>query len=384
MFLDSIFRPNPKVLEKQKNVKGLIKALCYMKDSNIRKAAARALGNIGDMTALDPLLSALVDTDRYVGEAAEESLRKIVPQWAGTASVRVHVSEFINALGNRSLEDVIRRRAAIYLGKIRDIMALESLVAALKQSEWRVRNAAQEALSNMPDAAIPRLIEALQDSNKDVREGAAYALSHMSNAAKRLVDVLRDQNSKLGTRYRVASALGVMNWETQDATERAWLLTAQRKWDDACAYGGLAVEPLAAALKEVGDDGDKRQIVIALGKLREPKALPYLIEAIKIAKGQDIAAYIAKALKRLNAKVVLQYEPQCFMCHAGTIGPIHSAVVLSESSERTCDRCGEKYTYWTEEHDETVYLKIQRLVVPANYRDAVTNFYFPLNVWAEQ
>jgi len=46
-------------------------------DSNVRRHAAKALGEIGDERAIGPLTEALDDEDEYVREAASEALEKI-------------------------------------------------------------------------------------------------------------------------------------------------------------------------------------------------------------------------------------------------------------------------------------------------------------------
>jgi len=63
-------------MEKKKDVKGLIKALRH-RDKDVRISAARALGEIGDTRAVDPLTRALKDKNLAVQEAVKEALQKI-------------------------------------------------------------------------------------------------------------------------------------------------------------------------------------------------------------------------------------------------------------------------------------------------------------------
>jgi HEAT repeat protein len=64
--LDFLFwlKPNIKRMESRKDVRGLIKALKYKRDSFVRTEAARALGAIGDARAVEALTHALRDPDR--------------------------------------------------------------------------------------------------------------------------------------------------------------------------------------------------------------------------------------------------------------------------------------------------------------------------------
>jgi len=77
--------PNVQKLRAQKDVKGLIKALAYPKDWHICKAAAEALGQIGDSRAVEPLTTALGDEDRFVREIAEEAVHRIASEGGSDA-----------------------------------------------------------------------------------------------------------------------------------------------------------------------------------------------------------------------------------------------------------------------------------------------------------
>ena len=68
--------PNIEELKASKNLKGLIEAL-NDKYGDFRLEAARALGNIWDSRAIEPLIEALKDEDNYVREAARAALEKI-------------------------------------------------------------------------------------------------------------------------------------------------------------------------------------------------------------------------------------------------------------------------------------------------------------------
>src|ERR1035438_7343814 len=97
--------PNVPILESKHDVKGLIKALRYRKDSRERSDAAWYLREVGDARAIEPLIVALSDSDRRVRSSAARSL-----------------------------------------GQFGDARAIEPLIAALTDSDWDVRkNAARVA-----------------------------------------------------------------------------------------------------------------------------------------------------------------------------------------------------------------------------------------------
>ncbi|RMD59060.1 MAG: NACHT domain-containing protein, partial [Nitrospirae bacterium] len=71
----------------------------------------------------------------------------------------------------------VRKRAAEALGKIGDTRAVEPLIEALGDDDWRVRERAAEALVKIGDAkAVDALIKALGDDDSWLRWSAAYAL----------------------------------------------------------------------------------------------------------------------------------------------------------------------------------------------------------------
>lgn len=79
--------PNVKKMEAKKDVGGLIKALSYWKDKNVRNDAATALGKIGDTRAVEPLIRALDDKDQDVCKEAASALETLgVPQGIAAAA----------------------------------------------------------------------------------------------------------------------------------------------------------------------------------------------------------------------------------------------------------------------------------------------------------
>ena len=70
-------KPDVKDMEKKNDVDGLIKALGYDKDVQVRREAAYTLGKIGTSIAVDPLIKALEDPDNYVRRQAADALGNI-------------------------------------------------------------------------------------------------------------------------------------------------------------------------------------------------------------------------------------------------------------------------------------------------------------------
>ncbi len=69
--------PNVLKMSEKLDVEGLIKALGYEKDCDVRRKAAKALGKIGDSRAVEPLMRAINDSDSEVRCAAAKALGEI-------------------------------------------------------------------------------------------------------------------------------------------------------------------------------------------------------------------------------------------------------------------------------------------------------------------
>ena len=128
-------RPNVQQLKSAADVDGLIEALGYRDDHNVRLAAASALGRIGDPRAVDPLISALDDRPR------------------------------------------VREVIITTLGEIGDPRAVESLIVALEDADWNIRSTIAKALGKVGDTRTSKsLVNLLRDKNEMVRWSASQAL----------------------------------------------------------------------------------------------------------------------------------------------------------------------------------------------------------------
>ena len=216
--------PDIKKLKTKHNVKGLIKAMDYRKDPQIRRAAAQALGQIRDPQALVPLVDALKDENVAVRQAAAWALGQI-----GDARVVKLLAPILQD------EDVTARAiAARALGQIGDAQAEEPLVAVagFNVEVWSVRQAAAWALDKIgwqPDSsevgavywivkrqwdkcveiggpAVEPLTAAFKDKDVAVRHAAIETLGKIGRAGLRpLVAAIEDPDE--GVRWRAAEAL---------------------------------------------------------------------------------------------------------------------------------------------------------------------------------
>jgi hypothetical protein len=291
--------PNIEKLREKGDIKGLIKALGYQKDAAVRQAATEALVEIG-ASAVEPLITALEDSTACdaaievltgIGLPAVGPLIAAARRWdsdklesqafgydeedgqmmevdlapntdtkalelgevppTGWAWVWKDPDAYPEETGYTlycvSLMDEMEARAltavARVLGRI-GAPAVEPLLSALKDDDWRVRVGAARALGRIGDSrAVKPLLSALKDDDWHVRVAAATALGRIgdSRAVEPLIGALKDPGGPV--RQSAAMALGQLG-------------------------DGCAIEPIKAAL-EVEDKPTGQIIgyIIALKKL---------------------------------------------------------------------------------------------------------------------
>jgi len=358
--------PNVKKLTDKRNVKKLIKALNYQKDTHnarpshtrlearsVRKAAADALGQIGDARAVEPLIAVVNDEirdvpnlvhpdDNVLARSAEEAGVPVfsvndelqdVPNLVHPDQVLARVAEkgdssfifgFRQAFGivkaivatdevslNDEIQDM-RSHAIDALGQIGDVGAVEPLVTVLnhryqhvyEQARYcYVREHAIDALGQIGDPrAVEPLIAILDDENWDVRAAAARALGQIGiPAVERLITALTASNEYV--RGAVAQALGQIG--DVRAVEPLIATLDDENWDvRAAAVGALgqigdprAVESLIAALKQ-RDRNVRGAVAKALGQIGDVRAVEPLISDLN-HRDRDVRAAAAEALDRL-------------------------------------------------------------------------------------
>src|SRR5262245_870291 len=259
----------------------LIDALRKEENVGVRGLAAFALGEIEDAGAVNALLE-VVNSSKESPVAqvfAVEALGKITSIQANAEKLGQSTLDAINQSlvkhlpaisGALSAEQKLFSSLTIAaLMRIRNPASVEPLARQLKSTDADIRAQAANALARLRQpitGPVPALIEALNDVDADVRANAARALgaSKDAQAVEPLVKLLDDKNDRV-----------------QVNAVRALAALKDRR----------AVEPLAALgekLLERHDDnfGKRRitdttatallEIIIALGAIKDERALPFL------------------------------------------------------------------------------------------------------------
>jgi ankyrin repeat protein/HEAT repeat protein len=213
-------------------------------DASFRTAAAVTLARLPDPRATDLLIEALRDTNPDVRAAAASALRQQP-----------------------------------------DPRAVKPLVAMLGEKNWGSGDAASAALAAIGSPAVEQLLSALSDDDELVRVRSAKALGTIgdSRAVEGLISGWRRADGATsGVFFEALKSMGspavpavIALVESRDAKvlEEAVKLLG--------AMGDTrAVEPLLQLLTET-KQGERTDVAMALGELRDPRAIPALIAALK-------------------------------------------------------------------------------------------------------
>lgn len=210
-------------------------------DLMVRNGAIRALHKIKDKRGVEPLCDVLKDGYLDIQEEAITVLGEIGDPRAVEPLVRAlkHENKFF------------RRQAARALGRIGDARAIEPLIHALK-STLTIKGAAW-ALGEIGDPrAVEPLVQLFRDRShmsKECGHAAATALRKIGEpAVESLIQALNDEDWRV--RKNAAAVLKKSGWEPENDVQKAHFLIIKGKWGELAALGKPAVEPLMKALRD--------------------------------------------------------------------------------------------------------------------------------------
>jgi len=216
-------KPDIKKMEREKDIKGLMRALKFNNDESIRREAAFAIGKITSPEVETPaptLNHGISDLSHNTHNDDEEPTVEMLihsledEDW----DVRKNAAKALVKIGEPSVEMLIialkdekwrvRWHAAETLGETGDIQAVEPLINALNDENNGVRSNSTIALVNIGEPAVKKLINALKDKEWHIRSNAAETLGELGDtrAVEPLINALNDENSWV--RQSAASALG--------------------------------------------------------------------------------------------------------------------------------------------------------------------------------
>ncbi|NCS33866.1 MAG: CHAT domain-containing protein [Microcystis aeruginosa G11-01] len=194
---------------------------------SVQIAASKALANMGDKRAIDPLIILLESDDWQIRSNAQETIGKIglpaIESLMGKLKDKneeaqnnaAYTLAYVNDL--KAVEVLIeltkynlasvRSAASKALGNIGDKRAIQPLIALLADADWQVYENAQESLGKLGQPAIEPLLVKLQDKDEKIRQRAATALANIGEIAVTPLSQLL-QSSDWQVRESVVIALG--------------------------------------------------------------------------------------------------------------------------------------------------------------------------------
>lgn len=270
------------------NVKPVPLLLDALKSNNnhIRGYAADALGRIGDVRAVEPLIEALKDDDKlHVLPSAVVALGKIGDPRAVKPLISLLWDEEINIDASISLRSI-------------GSPAAQHLIEALDSDDIEVRRRAIWCLGDIKDKSVVEpLLAALND--KEVSKEAARALERMQNpeATDHLLNALVTEQKK-SVREVIAFALDGGDWTPDASKEGAAYWIAKHLCERCIEIGEPAVEMLIPVLK-YRDMRMRVSSAAALGKIGDYRAIDPLIKAMD-GKNEFVQKAAAEALDMLG------------------------------------------------------------------------------------
>jgi HEAT repeat protein len=242
-------------------------------DPSVSYQAAQALGLLGDIRAVEPLIAVLRGENFSLKCAAAESLGKLkdprafeplsVLLWKGEGELQIKAQEALTEMGPMVVEPLCRillaqndpRRFFVtdLLTKIHDVRAIGPLVSVLGVGENGIGTTAADALIGIGRPAVDALLVAVTSQDAVVRRLAARALGE-----------IRDERA-------IESLLAALMDETVDVRRQA--LEAVAKFQDN--------RVLDALLFALSDPGLRLEAGLMLGERKDLRALPYLFEALR-------------------------------------------------------------------------------------------------------
>ena len=240
-----------------------------------RVSAARGLGNLGDRSAVEVLVTLTDDNEKVVRRAAATALGKIGDSEA---------CEALHAMLMRENETE-KLAAVVALGQIADKRSIEPLLE-FKANEVFV------ALSQFGKEGVPQLIAALKHEDVVVRCNAAEVLGMIRDrrALKPLLSALEDEH--WWVRFRAATALG----ELGDAKAIPGLIATLDRSDHSLSShvqdalwstGEPAVEPLIGLLGSESVQV-RQHAVTALARIEDPRGIKALRKLLETEQSQIV------------------------------------------------------------------------------------------------
>lgn len=281
-----------------------------------RMGAARALGEIGDSDAIEPLLRALAGEEVRV--AAVHALDKVDSNWKESLSGLCARLAYENAARVLGTDPNWKTSATVQ-------NVVSQLIIRIQDEDFEVRRASARALGEVGDErGVPYLIVALTDEAKDVRETAAGALRKTNprwedsptatSAVPKLIDRLQHEG------WGVAPAAATILGELGDlrAVEPLTMVLAEGRLADTSSAvsvleSGFTDRRNSAAARDAiwsarqpkqGDSWPSKAAIQTLAEIRDsPGIEPLVVLFAKVSRAESAVKALVRLLERRSSSV---------------------------------------------------------------------------------
>lgn len=280
-------KPNIRKLRDRRDTSGLLKALDYAKDRNIRNQAVEALGDLRESSAVEPLLERL-DNDSYgsqeviiqalasIGDerAVSPLIARIRRQRASFSTAEISALRKIGLPAVKPLLHLLKDK----VGDTKDHIAIITLLEEIGGEE--VITGIRNLLPQVNPSLIPGMAETLG------RMGDKRSIAP-------LVSLLK---SDPGASWapNVQKILNGLGWNPGNPEEEAAVALTERNWDRLVSLGEPAVQLLLPLLR-TGRSAEIIRSVEILGNIGDERCVEP-IAALLDSKRFEIVSASLKAL----------------------------------------------------------------------------------------
>jgi hypothetical protein len=269
----------------------------------VRRSAGRALGEVGDGSAIEPLIEQRADGRSEVRRAAARALAKLgEPRWSAYVDGGQGDFERLATCDDRRAiwpmkrgltrgDWLTRRSAAQAPGTIGGPGAAETLIRALGDEHSEVRKAAAGALGQLRDwCALTHLLDLLRDTHGEVRKAAVGALGRLAQTRSALAELASPAPSRSGSVHPAIGTLGIGN---------RCALSAERRRTPGAARHALPPQCTKRARR-----GPSKHSVIPCAAQRAPRQSDHSSGSLR--RAATTARFFAGHLTRRELPIVLR------------------------------------------------------------------------------
>lgn len=271
-------KPRIEKLQQAGKVPELIKALSYRKDPDIGRAAARALGELGDPRAIPALGAALQGKSDHIREAAALALSQIDHEQARET--------LLKALENPQAS--VRVAAIAGVGATGDARMIKPLLSIVASHDREAYEHALQSLGNIGktlahserETLIVEPLGVLLSENRaaPLREPGHETLEWLGWQPE-VDEILPSEAEVKQERKRfhlaILKTLDALEWTPDTSSLGADYCIMKGEWEQCIEIGIPAIEPLLEVFQE-GEEETRQQAYLALVKIGKPAAEPLL------------------------------------------------------------------------------------------------------------